>query len=212
MQLAFILFRWRYYALKITSTRVRLFALIILLAVVLILGLIMKPKNIDNYVQYDCDVKVLRFSTDIEISSNKQDIGSVTGNVFRFVEDPLTMKDSSGNKLAYAGDEYHLVAQDSHAIIVGNTVTAEMVGLWDLFGNSYDIYNTDGKKIAHAEFNLLNTAGELYNADGKLIATYGSFVFFRDFTVKVAKECELDPTTVLMIFCSYYSDQAFDNR
>ena len=171
----------------------------------------MKPKSIDNYVQYDCDVKVLRLSTDIKITSNEQDIGSVTGNVFRIVEDPLTMKDPLGNELAYAGDDYHFIAQDSHTIVVEDTVIAEMGGLWKLFVNLYDIYNADGEKIAYAEFNWLNTSGELYNADGKLIATYGSFVFFKDFTVKISKECELDSTTVLMIFCSYYSDQLYDN-
>lgn len=197
--------------MKNTSIRVEIIAFVTLLVVVLIAGLIMKPKSIDNYVQYDCDVKVLRLSTDIKITSNEQDIGSVTGNVFRIVEDPLTMKDPLGNELAYAGDDYHFIAQDSHTIVVEDTVIAEMVGLWKLFGNLYDIYNADGEKIAYAEFNWLNTSGELYNADGKLIATYGSFVFFKDFTVKISKECELDSTTVLMIFCSYYSDQLYDN-
>lgn len=171
----------------------------------------MKPKSIDNYEQYDCDVKNLRLSTDIHISSNDTKIGNVSGNILRFVEDPLTMNDTDGNKMAYAGDDYHFIAQDSHAIVVGDTVTAEMVGLTRLFGNAYDIYNTDGSKIAYATFNSLNTAGELYDADGKLIATYGSFVFFNDFTVKISRECEIDPTTVLMIFCSYYSDQSYDN-
>lgn len=194
-----------------TSIRVRLIALIVLVAVVFIAGIIMTPKSIDNYVQYDCDVKNLRLSTDIQISSNNKKVGSVTGNIFRIVEDPLTMSDTEGNKMAYAGDDYHFIAQDSHAIIVGDTVTAEMVGLWDLFGETYDIYNTDGEKIARAEFNYLNTAGEIYDADGTLIATYGSFVFFNDFTVKISNDSEIDPTTLLMIFCSYYSDQSYDN-
>ena len=194
-----------------TSIRVRLIALLVLVAVLFIAGMIMTPKNIDNYVQYDCDVKNLRLSTDIQISSNSQKVGSVTGNIFRIVEDPLTMSDTEGNKMAYAGDDYHFIAQDSHAIIVGDTVTAEMVGLWDLFGETYDIYNTDGEKIARAEFNYLNTAGEIYDADGTLIATYGSFVFFNDFTVKISNDSEIDPTTLLMIFCSYYSDQSYDN-
>lgn len=194
-----------------TSTRVRLITLLVLVAVLFVAGMIMTPKNIDNYVQYDCDVKNLRLSTDIKISSNNQKVASVTGNIFRIVEDPLTMSDTEGNKMAYAGDDYHFIAQDSHAIIVGDTVTAEMVGLWDLFGETYDIYNTDGEKIARAEFNYLNTAGEIYDADGTLIATYGSFVFFNDFTVKISNDSEIDPTTLLMIFCSYYSDQSYDN-
>ena len=193
-----------------TSIR-KLIAIVVILAIIIALGLIMKPESIENYVQYDCDVKNFHFSTDINISSNDTNIGNVSGNIFRFIEDPLTMTDSDGNKLAYAGDDYHLIAQDSHAIVVGDTVTVEMVGLTRLLGNAYDIYNVEGKKIAHANFNSLNTGGELYDAEGKLIATYSSFVFFNDFTIKISEDCEIDTTTVLMIFCSYYSDQSYDN-
>lgn len=194
-----------------TSIRIKLIAIVVILAIIIALGLIMKPESIENYVQYDCDVKNFRLSTDIHISSNDQKIGKVSGNIFRFIEDPLTMTDSDGNKLAYAGDDYHLIAQDSHAIVVGDTVTVEMVGLTRLLGNAYDIYNVEGNKIAHANFNSLNTGGELYDAEGKLIATYSSFVFFNDFTIKISEDCEIDTTTVLMIFCSYYSDQSYDN-
>lgn len=189
---------------------IKLIAIIAILAVVIIIGGTQTPPRIDNYTQYNCDVKNFKLSTNIQISSNSKELFTVSGNILKFIEDPLTMKDTEGNKIAYAGDDYHLIAQDSHSIIVGNTVTAEMVGLWEVFGDTYDIYNTDGTKIAHANFNSMNTAGELYDADGKLIATYGSFVLYKDFTVKISKECELDPTTVLMIFCSYYSDRSYD--
>lgn len=194
-----------------TSIRIKLIAIVVILAIIIALGLIMKPESIENYLQYDCDVKNFRLSTDIHISSNDQKIGKVSGNIFRFIEDPLTMTDSDRNKLAYAGDDYHLIAQDSHAIVVGDTVTVEMVGLTRLLGNAYDIYNVEGNKIAHANFNSLNTGGELYDAEGKLIATYSSFVFFNDFTIKISEDCEIDTTTILMIFCSYYSDQSYDN-
>ena len=197
--------------LKNTSIRFRLIALVVVFALILIAGIMTQPKHIEDYTQYDCDVKNLRLSTEIRISSNNVKIGNVSGNIFRLIEDPLTLSDTDGNKIAYADDTYHFIAQDSHAIIVGDTVTAEMVGLARLLGTAYDIYNPDGKKIAHANFNAFNTTGELYDANGKLIATYGSFVYFNDFTVKVSKDCELDPYTVLMIFSSYYSDQAYDN-
>ena len=184
---------------------------LIIFAVIVVLGIIFSGSKIGPHTKYDCDVKNLRLSTDIEISSEGEDICQVSGNIFRIVEDPLTMKDDDGNKLAYAGDDYHLISQDSHAIIVDGVVTAEMVGRFDLFGNTYDIYNTDGEKIAKAKFNWFDTSGELTDTDGNLIAEYNSFVLFKDFDVRVSDECPLDHTTVLMIFCSYYSDKAYDN-
>ena len=190
---------------------IKLIAIIAILTVVIIIGGTQTPPRIDNYTQYNCDVKNFKLSTNIQISSNSKELFTVSGNILKFIEDPLTMKDTEGNKIAYAGDDYHFIAQDSHSIVVGDTVSAEMVGLTRLFGNAYDIYDTKGNKIAYATFNSMNTAGELYDADGKLIATYGSFVFFNDFTIKISEECEIDPTTVLMIFCSYYSDQAYEN-
>lgn len=192
------------------ATRGKLIIYVTVAVIFTIAGIMMQPKNIDNYVMYDCNVKNLRLSTTIHISRDDTEICTVSGNIFRLIEDPLTMKDIEGNRIAYAGDDYHLISQDSHAIIVGDTVTAEMDGLVRFFGNAYNIYNVNGEKIAYAEFNALDTAGELYDADGKLIATYGSFVLFNDFTIKISKDCELDDTTVLMIFASYYSDKAYD--
>ena len=56
-----------------------------------------------------------------------------------------------------------------------------------------------------------NNEKYIYDTNGKLIATYGSFVLFNDFTIKISNESTIDPNTLLMIFCSYYSDQAYDN-
>lgn len=197
--------------MKSTSLKLQFILLLALITIVFIFGITQGPPSINNYTQYDCDVKNLRLSTDIQIRCNSEKIGSVTGNIFRIVEDPLTMNDTDGNKVAYAGDDYHFISQDSHSIVIGDTVTAEMVGLVTIFGEKYDIYNTDGEKIAYAKFNELNTAGEIRDADGTLIATYGSFVFFNDFTVKISNESEIEPNTLLMIICSYYSDQNYDN-
>lgn len=36
-------------------------------------------------------------------------------------------------------------------------------------------------------------------------------LFFNDFIVRIYDGCELDENTVLMIFCSYYSDQKADS-
>lgn len=195
--------------MKMKSKRLKFY--VIALVVIVLLVTIFSGSKIGPHTKYDCDVKNLRLSTDIEISTDGEEICKVSGNIFRIVEDPLTMKDPDGNKLAYAGDDYHLIAQDSHAIIIDGVVTAEMVGRVDLFGETYDIYNTEGEKIAKAKFNWFDTSGEMYDTDNNLIAEYSSFILFNDFDVKIAEECPLDHKTVLMIICSYYSDKAYDN-
>ena len=184
---------------------------IVVVFVVIIFASMFSSSNIGPHTKYECDVKNLRLSTDIEISTGGNDICKVSGNIFRVVEDPLTMKDNDGNKKAYAGDDYHFISQDSHAIIVDGMVTAEMVGKWDMFGNTYDIYNGAGEKIAKASFNWTDTSGELVDLEGNILAEYDSFILFKDFDVKISEECPLDTTTVLMIFCLYYSDKAYDN-
>lgn len=194
---------------NVTRTKVK--ALIIFLVAIVILGTVFSGSKIGPHTKYDCDVKNLRLSTDIEISTGGEDICKVSGNIFRVVEDPLTMKDLEGNKKAYAGDDYHFISQDSHAIIVNGVVTAEMVGKFDLFGNTYDIYDGAGQKIGMASFNYFDTSGKLVDTENNLIAEYNSFVLFKDFDVRISEDCPLDHTTVLMLFCSYYSDKAYDN-
>ena len=185
---------------------------IFIMVALLIIGIATSGfKAIGPHTEYRCDVKNLRLSTDIIISKGGEKLAQVTGSIFRIVEEPLTMKDMSGNKKAYAGDDYHLIAQDSHVIITDGMVSAEMVGRFKLFGERYDIYNVNGEKIAKVEFNWLDTHGEMYDVKGNLIADYTSFILFNDFDVRISEECPIDETTVLMIFCSYYSDQAYDS-
>ena len=99
------------------------------------------------HTEYQCDVKSISLSTKIDIDKEGEDFVKVRGNLFRFITDPLTMYDLEDNKIAYAGDAYHFIAQDSHSINVGDTVTAEMVGLVDFFGESYDIYKQMKNKL-----------------------------------------------------------------
>lgn len=159
---------------------------------------------------YKCDVKNFELSTAIEIAREGKDFVKVKGNIFTYVTDPLTMYDMNGNRVAYAGDDYHFIAQDSHVIFVGDKLTCEMVGLVDWFGEAYDIYDKDQNKIANVTFNYYNTSGQMYDKDGILIAEYNSNYFFNDFTVRISEKCNLDEKTVLMIFCSYYSDYSYD--
>lgn len=168
--------------------------------------------DIGPCTEYKCDVKNFRLATTIEISKDGKYFSEVAGNLFKFVTDPLTMTDSEGKKMAYAGDTYHLIAQDSHAIFVNDKVSVEMVGKVEIFGEEYDIYNGDGKKVANVKFNALNTDGEMYDSEGTLMADFNSRPGFNDFDVRITENCNLDEKTVLMIFSSYYSDQKYDSN
>ncbi len=189
----------------------RLIAFLVAMFLVWAAFMIFHREDIETNRQYKCDVKNFRLSTDIVIKQNEKKVGQVTGNIFRVVEDPLTLKDVKGNKIGYAGDDYHLIAQDSHVIIISGMVTAELVGKWDLFGETYDIYDSGGQKIAKATFNWTNTYGKIVDTDGNLLAEYESFILFKDFDVRIAEDCPIDDGTVIMIFSSYYSDQSYDN-
>ena len=188
-------------------------AVVIIIAVVAVVAFITSGNSEAKgpHTEYQCDVKSISLSTKIDIDKEGENFVKVRGNLFRFITDPLTMYDLEDNKIAYAGDAYHFIAQDSHSINVGDTVTAEMVGLVDFFGESYDIYNVDEEQVAEVSFNMFNTKGEMYDMDGNIIADFYSKLFFNDFTVRIYDGCELDENTVLMIFCSYYSDQKADS-
>ena len=190
------------------------FNMVLVVIAVIILGIaFLTSKNSPAsgpHTEYKCDVQSLNFSTRINIEKEGEDFAYVKGNLFRIVTDPLTMYDVDDNELAHAGDDYHFIAQDSHAITVDGVVTAEMVGLVDIFGESYDIYNSDGEMIAEVSFNMFNTNGEMYDMDGNLVADFNSKLFFFFFNIRIYEDCQIDEKTVLMIFSSYYSDQKYD--
>ena len=191
---------------------IRIIACVGIICVFLVAFIISDNKeDIGPCIEYKCDVKNLRLETTIEIKKEDKDFVKVNGNVLNFVTDPLTMYDLSGNKIAYAGDAYHLIAQDSHSIYVNDEISVEMVGLVDVFGESYDIYNMNGEKVVKVTFNTFNTNGKMYDMKENLIADFNSKLFFNDFDIRITEKCSLDEKTVLMIFCSYYSDQSADN-
>ena len=162
------------------------------------------------YTEYQCDVKFFALSTSIDIDKEGNDFVKVKGNIFTYVTDPLTMYDMNDKKIAYAGDDYHLISQDSHVIFVDGNFSCEMVGLVDWFGESYDIYDKTQNKIAKVTFNYHNTSGQMYDSEYNLIADYSSNYLFNDFNIRIFDRCKLDVKTVLMIFCSYYSDYSYD--
>lgn len=185
---------------------------VLVVAVISVFLLTGIKKDIGTCTEYQCDVKNLRLSTTIKIDKENEDFVSIKGNIFALFTDPLTMYDLEGNKIGYAGDAYHFINQDSHSIYVNDEISVEMVGLFRIFGESYDIYNKDEEKIANVTFNTFNTNGEMYDIDGNLIADFNSKLFMNDFEVRVTDKCKLDEKTVLMIFCSYYSDQSADAK
>lgn len=190
---------------------------IVLMVLFLVVGtavaIVVTPLNLKDIgpsTMYQCDVKSYRRATTINIDKEGDDFATVSGDFFKFMIDPLTMYNMSGNKTAYAGDAYHFFAQDSHSIYVNDTLSVEMVGLVRFYGEAYDIYDKDENKIASVTFNGVNTNGEMHDADGKLIADFNSKLFLNDFTVRITEDCTMDEKTVLMIFCSYYSNQHAD--
>lgn len=185
---------------------------VLVVAVISIFLLTGSKKDIGTCTEYQCDVKNLRLSTSIEIEKENEDFVSIKGNIFALFTDPLTMYDLEGNKIGYVGDAYHFITQDSHSIYVNDEISVEMVGLFKIFGESYDIYNKDEEKIANITFNTFNTNGEMYDVDGNLIADFNSKLFMNDFEVRITDKCNLDEKTVLMIFCSYYSNQSADAK
>lgn len=190
-----------------------IFALAAIVAIIALFIILSGTKrDIGECTEYKCDVKNLRLATTIEIDKEGEEFVKVRGNIFTFVVDPLTMYDLEDNKTAYAGDAYHFFAQDSHSIYVNDAMSVEMVGKVNLIGESYDIYNQAEKKVASVSFNFFNTNGEMFDTNGNLIADFNSKLLFNDFDVRIKPECELDEKTVLMIFCSYYSDQEADSK
>lgn len=195
-----------------TSSALKFGVIGVLVVVILVCFLTENKKDIGTCTEYKCDVKNLQVATTIEIDKENEDFVSVKGNVFALFTDPLTMYDLEDNKIGYAGDAYHFITQDSHSIYVNDEMSVEMVSLFKIFGESYDIYNKDEEKIANVTFDSFNTNGKMYDADENLIADFNSKLFMNDFVVRITEKCNLDEKTVLMIFCSYYSDYSADAR
>lgn len=197
------------FSLKFGAIGVLVLAVVTIVLFFLLTG---NKKDIGTCTEYQCDVKNLRLSTTIEIDKENEDFVSVKGNIFNLLTDPLTMYDLEDNKIGYAGDSYHFIAQDSHSIYINDEISVEMVGSFKIFGESYNIYNKGEEKIANVTFNPFNTNGKMYDVDGNLMADFNSKLFMNDFEVRITDKCNLDEKTVLMIFCSYYSDQSADAK
>lgn len=158
---------------------------------------------------YECDYKSLNINTKITTILDGEEI-SIVGNIFRLLTDPLTVKDSDGNVLGYAGDAYGIISQDDHGIYIGEEFDVNMCGNVDLFGESYKLKDSDGNITAYIEFNMSNTSGSIIDTEGNLVATYSSLPFMNDYTVTIYDNNICSDMSVLMIVASYVSDYIAD--
>lgn len=154
---------------------------------------------------YKCDYKSLNLNTKITTTLNGEEI-SIAGNLFTLFTDPLTVKDSKGNVLGYAGDVYGFISQDDHGIYIGEKFDVNMCGNIDLFGESYKLKDSEGNIVAIAEFNMLNTSGSIKDIEGNLIATYSSSFFMNDYIVTIYDNNICSDMSILMMVASYVSD------
>ena len=169
--------------------------------------------NLQNATTYSCDYHTLNiFKTVIDINKGDKNYATIEGKIAKIVTDPLTMKDKEGNTIGKAGDEYHLVSQDSHSISLKEGAYIEMTGNFKLLGEEYTIYSKEKKYIGKASFNIFGTNGVLTDKDGNIIAEYNSGWLRKDYDVTIKNEAELDSDAILLVFASYASDFDFDNK
>ena len=159
---------------------------------------------------YECDYKSLNINTKITTTLDGEEI-SIVGNIFRLLTDPLTVKDSKGDVLGYAGDAYGIISQDDHGIYVGDSFDINMCGNVDLWGESYKLKDSEGNVVGTVEFNMSNTGGTIKDANGNLIAKYSSALFMNDYTVTIYDNDVCSDMSILMIVASYVSDYKADS-
>ena len=159
---------------------------------------------------YECDYKSLNINTKITTTLEGEEI-SISGNIFRLLTDPLTVKDSKGNVLGYAGDVYGFISQDDHGIYIGDSFDINMCGNVDLWGESYKLKDSGGNVVGTVEFNMSNTGGTIKDSNGNLIATYSSALFMNDYTVTIYDNDVCSDVSILMIVASYVSDYKADS-
>lgn len=164
----------------------------------------------ENARVYECDYKSLNINTKITTTLDGEEI-SISGNIFRLLTDPLTVKDSKGNVLGYAGDVYGFISQDDHGIYIEDSFDVNMCGNIDLWGESYKLKDSEGNVVGTVEFNMSNTGGSIKDINGNLIATYSSTLFMNDYTVTIYDNDVCSDMSILMIVASYVSDYKADS-
>ena len=191
-----------------------------ILSVILVIGILftgctnyastVKEDVKDSKRTYDCDYHTLSLNTCISFKMDGETY-KITGNIFRIVTDPLQLKDSKGNVVGYASDDYHVVSQDDHAIIIDGKFEVAIEGNFEILGNSYDLYGDDDVKLGKAEFNELCTSGAVLDNEGHAVAIYSKSLLLNDYTVDIYDNDICSDKAMLMIIASYVSDYHADN-
>lgn len=162
----------------------------------------------DQYNSYYNDVKILSLTTKIDIRKDEESYANIKGD-FHLIEDPLTLyKDDT--EIGKADDSFHFINQDSHGIYIDNVFTCDMVGHFNVFGDTYTIYDAEEKEIAHVTFNTLNTSGTISDSDDNIIAEYTSGITNRDYSVKIYKNEIFTDDEILLMCAAFYSDRTAD--
>ena len=192
-----------------------------ILSVILVIGILftgctnyagtVKDDVKDSKRTYNCDYHTFSLNTCISFEMDGETY-KITGNIFRIVTDPLQLKDSKGNVVGYASDDYHVVSQDDHAIIIDGKFEVAIEGNFEILGNSYDIYGDDDVKLGKAEFNELCTSGAILDNEGHAVAIYSKSLLLNDYTVDIYDNDICSDKAMLMIIASYVSDYHADNN
>lgn len=190
-----------------------IFAGIVILAVLIAVVITSNVKsNLEDATSYDCNYHSINiFRTVIDIKSQDKDYATIEGeHVKVFVLDPLVMK-KDDEVVGKAGDKYDFITQDSHAISLNDNLYLQMSGDIKVFGEQYNIYDSNGKYIGKADFNAFGTNGTFEDKNGNVIAEYNSGLFRKDYTVTIKNDTNINEDAILLMFASYASDFAFDN-
>jgi uncharacterized protein YxjI len=166
----------------------------------------------DARAQYFCNNKVFSFDLRVDVESVDGDkLYTINGEIFSAYEDDLKMINNANVVVRETNDIFNLISQNEHVVYSGDELLYRCDGKIKLFADSYVVFDADGNKIAHVDFNIFDTVGIMTDTNGNIIARYDSAWFRRDYVVSVFDKCEIDDESVLMIFASYVSDVRADS-
>ena len=167
----------------------------------------------DDYRTYECDYKSTSITqTRIETVIDGKDIIIKGSSIAKLkITDPLGMYDADDNEIAYAGDTYGFIAQDTHGIYVNGKFEINMEGNVSLLGNVYTLKDKDGNALATIDCNSFDTKGYVTDNDGNIIASYESLYAVNDYTVKICDNDICSDEAMLLIIASYVSDVKYDS-
>lgn len=182
-----------------------------MIVIVLFTSQIYAPSDAKS--QYFCNRKWLSFDMNVKVEDmNGNYKYTIDGEFFAAYEDDLAMKNSNGDIVRKTNDQFNFISQNQHDIYQGDELLYVCDGKIKWFADSYDVFDKDGNKIAHVNFNIWDTKGIMKDMDGNVIAKYNSAWSRYDYIVSIYDKCQIDDESVLMIFASYVSDVRSDSE